>query len=289
MADPRLRLPANVAGSWFVDSTCIDCDACRLLAPAVFDRAGGQSFVAAQPQSKGDREAAGRALVACPTGSIGTADADVSAAVASFPMRMDGEVWMTGFNSSDSFGAFAWLLVRPEGNILVDSPRFTRPLVRKVEEMGGVSLIALTHRDDVADHAKWAAHFGAERVLHRRDVTASTRDVERQPDGEQPIDLGGSFLMIPTPGHTRGHAVYLDASGHLFTGDHLAWNRERGTLYAFRNACWYSWHAQIASMERLLDYEFRWVLPGHGAWARLSPPEMRASLESCIAWMKARA
>ena len=33
MANPKLRLEENVAGEFFVDSTCIDCDTCRQLAP----------------------------------------------------------------------------------------------------------------------------------------------------------------------------------------------------------------------------------------------------------------
>ena len=28
-ANPRKRVPENVPGGFFVDSTCIDCDACR--------------------------------------------------------------------------------------------------------------------------------------------------------------------------------------------------------------------------------------------------------------------
>jgi hypothetical protein len=40
-------------------------------------------------------------------------------------------------------------------------------------------------------------------------------------------------------------------------------------------------------MERLLDYSFEWVLPGHGHWHRAeSAPRMREELERCIAWMK---
>ncbi|MHB8872506.1 MAG: ferredoxin [Myxococcaceae bacterium] len=41
------RLPENAAGDFFVDSSCIDCDLCRQLAPSVFDRAEGrdQSYV----------------------------------------------------------------------------------------------------------------------------------------------------------------------------------------------------------------------------------------------------
>ena len=36
MANMRERLPENVAGDFFVDATCIDCDTCSQLAPTVF-------------------------------------------------------------------------------------------------------------------------------------------------------------------------------------------------------------------------------------------------------------
>ena len=52
------------------------------------------------------------------------------------------------------------------------------------------------------------------------------------------------------------------------------------------DACWYSWDEQIRSMERLLDYSFEWVLPGHGRPIHLSRDEMRKSLETCVEWMK---
>ncbi len=73
----------------------------------------------------------------------------------------------------------------------------------------------------------------------------------------------------------------------LFTGDHLAWSRRRGALVAFRDACWYSWKEQIRSMERLLDFPFEWVLPGHGGTRHFdSPAAARRALEACVAWMK---
>ena len=49
MANPKKRVPENVPGDFFVDSTCIDCDACRQIAPAVFGEAAETSFVKAQP------------------------------------------------------------------------------------------------------------------------------------------------------------------------------------------------------------------------------------------------
>jgi glyoxylase-like metal-dependent hydrolase (beta-lactamase superfamily II) len=82
--------------------------------------------------------------------------------------------------------------------------------------------------------------------------------------------------------------VLLYRNKFLFSGDHLAWSPNRKTLTAFRSACWYSWAEQIKSMERLLDYEFEWVLPGHGRIHHDSAENMRMHLERCIEWMKGR-
>src|SRR5262249_42814542 len=98
------RLPQNAEGDLYVDSTCIDCDTCRQLAPATYARsdAAGMSYVASQPTSPQARERALMALVACPTASIGTtAKADVAAAARRFPLDFGGGVSFCGFTSED--------------------------------------------------------------------------------------------------------------------------------------------------------------------------------------------
>jgi hypothetical protein len=39
-------------------------------------------------------------------------------------------------------------------------------------------------------------------------------------------------------------------------------------------------------MEKLLDNEFEWVLPGHGRIAHRSKEKMKKHLIDCIEWMK---
>lgn len=290
MAQVALRLPTNVPGDFFVDSSCIDCDACRIFAPTVFSDANDQSAVMHQPDDEEELLAAKKALISCPTASIGSVRRqDLRAALDDLPEQVDENVYRCGFTSEDSFGAISYLIRRSDGNVLVDSPRFTQPLAKRIASMGGVRKMLLTHQDDVADHAKFAQRFGCERLLHRHDVHSGTKAIEAQPEGTDPLEVSDDLLMIPTPGHTRGHAVFLDRNHYLFTGDHLAWSESRGHLYAFRSACWYSWTAQIASMERLLAYRFEWVLPGHGRPVHLPADAMRQSLERCIDWMKASA
>ena len=72
MAQVEKRLPQNVPGEFYVDSSCIDCDACRQIAPATFRDHGDQSSVYQQPRNPGELHRALMAQVACPTASIGT-------------------------------------------------------------------------------------------------------------------------------------------------------------------------------------------------------------------------
>jgi glyoxylase-like metal-dependent hydrolase (beta-lactamase superfamily II)/ferredoxin len=289
MAQIEKRLAENVEGDFFVDESCIDCDACRQIAPASFRDHGGQSSVYKQPHNPGERHRAFMALVACPTASIGTVShRNARQGVEAFPVHVVDDVYFCGFTSEASFGAWSYLIVRPQekgGNVLVDSPRFTAPLVKRIEQMGGVSLMFLSHRDDIADHSKFAAHFHCPRLMHEGDH-ASALGIERVTNGIDPVQLDEDLFLIPTPGHTRGHQVLLYRDKVLFTGDHLAWSTERETLTAFRSHCWYSWREQTRSMENLLPYRFEWVLPGHGRMHHGSAEEMHEHLERCVARMK---
>src|SRR6185369_3942618 len=103
MAQTALKLPNNVDGDFYVDSSCIDCDACRQIAPQAFLDHGGQSSVYQQPASAGERQRALMALVACPTASIGTVShQNASEAVQAFPERIISNVYFCGFTSEAS-------------------------------------------------------------------------------------------------------------------------------------------------------------------------------------------
>jgi glyoxylase-like metal-dependent hydrolase (beta-lactamase superfamily II)/ferredoxin len=282
-----LRRPENVPGDFYVDRTCIDCDLCRQIAPETFADVSDQSAVLRQPGSAAEEFAALKALVVCPTASIGALGAHpANEAARAFPEEIEAGVYFCGFAAESSYGASSYLIARPGGNVLVDSPRFVRQLAHRIEALGGVRFMFLTHRDDVADHAKWAERFGAERILHRDDRTAGTAAVERWLAGPEAQELAPDLVAIPTPGHTRGHAVLLFRDRYLFSGDHVWWSPTYRSLHASRGVCWYSWPEQIRSMERLREHSFEWVLPGHGRRVHASAGEMREHLEACIARMK---
>ncbi|WP_287128237.1 MBL fold metallo-hydrolase [Candidatus Cyanaurora vandensis] len=288
MAHFTQRRAENVVGDLYVDHTCIDCDTCRWMAPEIYRRVNGLSAVHHQPTNEQERLAALQALLACPTASIGTVapPQDIKAAQSSFPVAIAGPVSHCGYHSEDSYGAASYLIQRPGGNVLVDSPRFAAPLVKRLEALGGLQYLYLTHRDDVADHQRFHDHFGCERILHQDDITTDTRAVEHILTGTEPIQFTTDLTILPVPGHTRGHTVLLFQE-FLFTGDHLAWFETEQQLRAFRGACWYSWPELVASSRRLLNYEFTWVLPGHGR--RYQAPNfmvMHEKLVEGLAWME---
>ena len=73
MANILDRLPQNVPGRFYVDSTSIDCDLCHGHASAFFRRDDdiGQSFVFRQPVTEEEIALCREALEDCPTESIG--------------------------------------------------------------------------------------------------------------------------------------------------------------------------------------------------------------------------
>jgi glyoxylase-like metal-dependent hydrolase (beta-lactamase superfamily II)/ferredoxin len=291
MANVQLRLPENVPGDFFVDSTCIDCDTCSQLSPMVFRDHGDQCSVYHQPRTLAETQLAMMALVSCPTGSIGTTEKhDAHIGIDAFPLQLDDNVYFCGFTSESSFGAWSYLITRPDsegGNILIDSPRFATQLTKRMAALGGINRMLLTHKDDIADHELFRERFECARIMHSDDG-ARRLGMEQVLEGQQPIELDHDLVAIPTPGHTRGHVVYLYRRKFLFTGDHLAWSPNRDTLTAFRSATWYSWGEQIESMKKLLDYDFEWVLPGHGDMHHDDVETMRRHLRSCIAWMETK-
>ena len=275
MARRELAVAENVPGELFVDETCIECDTCRELAPDVFGSLeSGQSFVQRQPADGSAWRRALHAVVSCPTASIG-ADRSARDAARDLPVLLEGPVYRCGYSSEASYGAQSYFLRRDGGNLLIDSPRFAAPLVRRIDELGGIARMFLTHRDDVADHARFRERFGCERIIHRDDAVI---EAELLLDGDR--DLGPGLRAIHLPGHTRGSCALLVEDTWLFTGDHLwAWD---GRLEMGRSVSWYSWTEQKKSLRKLLDYRFEWVLPGHGRSLRLPAERMREAVRELV-------
>jgi ferredoxin len=73
MAEASNKYEDNLAGKWYVDKECIDCDLCNELAPVNFKSAESDdhSIVFKQPEGDEENEQCVEAQEACPVEAIG--------------------------------------------------------------------------------------------------------------------------------------------------------------------------------------------------------------------------
>ncbi|BCW94192.1 MAG: ferredoxin [Acidobacteriota bacterium] len=73
MADKTNKVPLNVPGKWYVDTSCIDCDVCRTTAPNNFkaNEDEGYSYVYKQPETPEEEAQCQEAKASCPVEAIG--------------------------------------------------------------------------------------------------------------------------------------------------------------------------------------------------------------------------
>lgn len=73
MACKEEKYPENVIGKYYVDQSCIACDACITTAPENFgmDENDGHAFLIKQPKNDDELENCKEALEGCPVEAIG--------------------------------------------------------------------------------------------------------------------------------------------------------------------------------------------------------------------------
>jgi ferredoxin len=76
MANPRDKAAENIPGRYYNDTSCIDCDQCRELAPQFFKRHddGGYTYVYRQPVTPEEVALAEDALQSAPPIQLATTD-----------------------------------------------------------------------------------------------------------------------------------------------------------------------------------------------------------------------
>ena len=266
--------------TWRVNSRCINCMSSRTMAPDLIKEEENRSVFARQPATPEEETAAWRALEVCPTAAV-EAPSDLAKPKDLFPQDLNGGVFRLGYNAKSSYGAHSYFVVVGDVRFMIDAPRWSAHLVSWMGGRGGLDHILLTHRDDVADAARYAKHFGSKVWIHEEDANSApfATDVMR---GDNPPRPFPAIKVLSVPGHTRGSVMYLLNDHTLFTGDSLAWDTERQTLRGYREFCWYDWATQLASLSRLREQSFSRLLAGHGGSIELPPDRMKAKLDSMI-------
>jgi glyoxylase-like metal-dependent hydrolase (beta-lactamase superfamily II) len=119
--------------------------------------------------------------------------------------------------------ARAFLLQRPQGNLLVYSAPTVEAEAVAIGELGGVSRQYLNHWHETLLGCVTDA-IGAPLVVHEGDREQAARRCQVGETFSERVVLDGDFELIPIPGHTSGATAYLWQGGDhrtLFTGDSI--------------------------------------------------------------------
>jgi len=138
------------------------------------------------------------------------------------------EPGLLGIGTTPTFaiGERALLLQRPQGNILWDCiSLIDAETVEKVEQLGGITAIAISHPHYYTAMVEWARHFGATIYLHEAD-----RQWVMRPDdciqfwSGEAYQLAEDITLLRLGGHFAGGTVLYwpqgaAGRGALLSGD----------------------------------------------------------------------
>ena len=262
---------------WEIHQRCTGCDVARQVAPGLIGAeygANGRSVILRQPETEAEVRAMNAAAFACHVGAIQPVEGKLDPALDPYPMALDDKVYFCGHNSPMNVSANSFLLRRPNGLMMVDTPLFSNALAARYEALGPITDVLLTHRDHAAHGERYAERFGARLWIHEGDLdSAPTADHVMR--GTEPIEIAEGVVAHPLYGHTEGNVIFVADDTYCFTGDSFYWCRTTGDIEVFEDVTWLSIRDLAASMRRTVPrLEFEWLLPGHGDRIRLPKPEM---------------
>ncbi len=140
----------------------------------------------------------------------------------------EGEgVWGIGTEPKFAIGQRALLIQNPAGNILWDCVSLIdADAIARVQELGGISVIAISHPHYYSSMVEWSKTFGGVAIyLHEDDQQWVQRPdpCVRFWQGETHA-LNNGFTLIRLGGHFAGYQVLHSSEGEggqgeLFTGD----------------------------------------------------------------------
>jgi glyoxylase-like metal-dependent hydrolase (beta-lactamase superfamily II) len=159
----------------------------------------------------------------------------------------------------DTLGGTSYLIVRNEGNILIDCPAleqinqdFWQCLGHDRPTPGAVSWLFITHRGAIGKAAEVQAALDCKILIQEQEayllpgLTVTTFSQE--------FTLDDTTQVIWTPGHSPGSSClyYREFGGVLFSGRHLLPNLQ-GEPVPLRTPKTFHWPRQLKSVQALRD------------------------------------
>jgi len=178
----------------------------------------------------------------------------------------------------------AFLLERPQGNVLIYSVSSLETDAEAIEALGGISRQYLNHGHEAMFASDW---YRGPVFVHEADRHYVEQRIHVRGSFSKRHLLDDDLEVIPTPGHTPGATAYLWNNGSrrfLFTGD---------TIY-LRDGEWVDGlldssdrDAYVESLALIRELAFDvlvpWVATGGGPWySETSPNETRERVDAIL-------
>lgn len=137
-------------------------------------------------------------------------------------------------------------------NILIDCPAWNQTNAEFLRQLGGVSVLLITHRGGIGRVREIQETLGCKILIQEQEAYLLP--------GLDLITFADEFTLSPscqaiwTPGHSPGSAClyYNFAGGVLFSGRHLLPNPQ-GELLPLRTAKTFHWRRQIQNVQFLIN------------------------------------
>ncbi|WP_218082202.1 MBL fold metallo-hydrolase [Anthocerotibacter panamensis] len=180
-------------------------------------------------------------------------------------------------------GGSSYLIVHPQGNVLLDAPAWNEEHVQAIQEMGGVAWWIFTHRGGIGEVERWLTAIVPQIVVHEQEAFLINGPVTRA--FRQDTDLLPDVKLIWTPGHSPGSICVL-YQGTLFTGRHLLPD-STGLPRPLRLAKTFHWPRQLNSVRKLLEGpQFTRICPGAAVGLLRTAPAIEDAWEKVQAVYK---
>lgn len=153
-----------------------------------------------------------------------------------------------------TLGGTAYLIVKNQGNILIDCPIWDESTAAFVHKLGGVDQLILTHRGAISEQLpKIQSALGCTVIIQEQEAYLVSQEIPRKSFHDEMTWEGGDRLLW-TPGHSPGSSCFYlaQAGGLLFTGRHLLPDHA-GQPVPLKVPKTFHWNRQIKSVTQLVE------------------------------------
>jgi glyoxylase-like metal-dependent hydrolase (beta-lactamase superfamily II) len=166
----------------------------------------------------------------------------------------------------ETLGGTAYLILSPEGNILIDSPLWPENNLEFCQQQGGVKYLFLTHRGGISKQINKIQQNLDCQLLIQEQEAYLLPNLQITTFSDQ-FQLNRDCQVFWTPGHSPGSSClyYALLGGVLFTGRHLLPNQQ-GECIPWRMKKTFHWRRQLNSQKKISDRLFfkslNYICPG---------------------------